>query len=411
MDLGKRKSFLLLCPLFLSIQPAMASRVDCSVQLQGCGYTVESARKATGKLVKSGVLPGRMVSREQLISALRALGAKRSPRCSRELELYEARKMMINDLQSESASTTGSESTGSPARRQSDADDSEEPDSPIEGDQESAPLSSEVQTQPLDGLAQITDADTSRIRRTSETPPRVSIYDVIATTFGMKNPHDSWLSLCREHNEVLGLTENFKFPGRGQRDTPVTDAKGIVQIIMLLPSRAAAPIRAKAADVLVRYLGGDSSLVPEIQANRERQEHLAQEQPDHPARIFGEAVESRVPPSPICFNEAPRMRGASHHYILRSQAYPGLFKTGSSKDPQQRLQSEERRHSGQLKLVLHGYLVQRGRAGTSGTPLSAAAAARRVAHPRHGVPHNKLSRDCRCSQSRPCKPSLGSSIR
>ena len=46
----------------------------------------------------------------------------------------------------------------------------------------------------------------------------------------------------------------FKFPGRGQRDTPVTDAEGIIQIIMLLPGRAAAIARQSAANVVVRYL-------------------------------------------------------------------------------------------------------------------------------------------------------------
>ena len=35
------------------------------------------------------------------------------------------------------------------------------------------------------------------------------------------------------HPEVKAICFDFKFPGRGQRDTPVTDAKGIVEIIML----------------------------------------------------------------------------------------------------------------------------------------------------------------------------------
>ena len=78
----------------------------------------------------------------------------------------------------------------------------------------------------------------------------------------------------REAGNPLWVT--WKYPGERQQETPVADARGIVRIIMLLPCRAAAPVRAKAADVLVRYLGGDPSLVPEIAQNGTEQENLPQ---------------------------------------------------------------------------------------------------------------------------------------
>ena len=56
---------------------------------------------------------------------------------------------------------------------------------------------------------------------------------------------------------------------------------------MLLPGRAAAIARQSAANVVVRYLGGDVSLVREIMANRQMQ---AQLEPEHPASIFGQSV-------------------------------------------------------------------------------------------------------------------------
>ena len=37
---------------------------------------------------------------------------------------------------------------------------------------------------------------------------------------------------------------NFRFPGKGQRNTPVAPARGIVEIIMLLPGQQAARVRA-----------------------------------------------------------------------------------------------------------------------------------------------------------------------
>ena len=57
---------------------------------------------------------------------------------------------------------------------------------------------------------------------------------------------------------------------------------------MILPGRAG-QARKAAADVMFRYLGGDPSLVKEIAANRLAQEQLDE---DHPARIFGQTVES-----------------------------------------------------------------------------------------------------------------------
>ena len=85
---------------------------------------------------------------------------------------------------------------------------------------------------------------------------------------------------------------HLKFAGRGQRDTPMTDAKGIIDIIMLLPGQQAARVRRQAAELLVRYLGGDLSLVDEVCAIRGFQEVLAASRPEDPRRVFGEAVEA-----------------------------------------------------------------------------------------------------------------------
>jgi hypothetical protein len=87
---------------------------------------------------------------------------------------------------------------------------------------------------------------------------------------------------------------NFKFSGRGQKETPVTDARGIVDIIMVLPGKAAASVRRQASNVLVRYLGGDPTLVEEIAANRFAQEELSETDPNNCFRIFGQTIESEA---------------------------------------------------------------------------------------------------------------------
>jgi hypothetical protein len=87
----------------------------------------------------------------------------------------------------------------------------------------------------------------------------------------------------------LGL---FKFPGRRQRETPVANIRGAVELVLLLPGHHAARIRRQAASLLVRYLGGDGSLVDEVCRLRGFQEELAVQNPEDPRRIFGEAVEA-----------------------------------------------------------------------------------------------------------------------
>ena len=141
-------------------------------------------------------------------------------------------------------------------------------------------------------FAQLDAAALGQIRKTTEDPPRVSIYDLIGCITGQSGPNSKhyWDRLVSAHPEVCADGTNLhKFHGSGQRDTPVTDARGAVEIIMLLPGRAAASFRKEAAGVVVRFLGGDLTLVEEIAANRLAQEQL----PDsHPARLFGQAVES-----------------------------------------------------------------------------------------------------------------------
>ena len=64
----------------------------------------------------------------------------------------------------------------------------------------------------------------------------------------------------------------------------------MVEIIWALPGNA--EFRRNCAQIAVRYLGGDETLVEEIRTNRRAQACLAQTQPDHPARVFGQVVDN-----------------------------------------------------------------------------------------------------------------------
>ncbi|GAQ92824.1 hypothetical protein KFL_011570020 [Klebsormidium nitens] len=115
---------------------------------------------------------------------------------------------------------------------------------------------------------------------------------LVADFFGIEGPKvvDEFKHLII-HGEGLVVFPryNYQFEGTGQRPTSVTCARGLGTIINLLPGKRAAQFRLKCADVVVRYFGGDETLVGEIRLNREAQSQLPKE---HPSRVFGEIVEA-----------------------------------------------------------------------------------------------------------------------
>lgn len=145
-------------------------------------------------------------------------------------------------------------------------------------------------------LMELTDGTVNQIRKTAEDPPRISVYDVLQLVTGCSanNCNPTFQRLVQNFPDVHSACSNFKFSGRGQKETPVTDARGIVDIIMVLPGKAAASVRRQASNVLVRYLGGDPTLVEEIAANRFAQEELSETDPNNCFRIFGQTIESEA---------------------------------------------------------------------------------------------------------------------
>ena len=134
-------------------------------------------------------------------------------------------------------------------------------------------------------LNSITDSSVRHIRKTAEQPPRISVLDVIGIVTGHSPTSCSHTlqNLSRNYPEVGCKLTNFRFSGRGQRDTHVADAYVITEIVMILPGRAAASVRKPAPSVLVRFLGGDLSMVDEIAQNNLDQHHLDEDEP----RSFG----------------------------------------------------------------------------------------------------------------------------
>ena len=93
----------------------------------------------------------------------------------------------------------------------------------------------------------------------------------------------------------------------GDYDTPVATVAEMVQTIWQLPGTA--EFRRNCAKLTVRYLGGDETLMDEIRTNRAAQEELAERNPAHPARVFGEAVEATAQtPTPSSELQAQQTR-------------------------------------------------------------------------------------------------------
>ena len=83
---------------------------------------------------------------------------------------------------------------------------------------------------------------------------------------------------------------------QGREKVSVSDLYGAVELALWLPGILAAQVRFEAARTLVRCLGGDVTMAEEIIANREKQEALRVNEPQHAARAFGEQVESELGP-------------------------------------------------------------------------------------------------------------------
>ena len=152
-------------------------------------------------------------------------------------------------------------------------------------------------------LAKLVGMQAICIRKTDELPPRVSVIDVAVVVTGHDANYASEAvrnirKKCSDIHDRIG--DHTFLDARGRKcgkNIPVTDVSGIVEIIMLLPGEQAAQVRRQAAELLVRYLGGDLAIISEINAIRIYQKQLADEEPKNPRRLFGEVVEATVDPS------------------------------------------------------------------------------------------------------------------
>ena len=101
------------------------------------------------------------------------------------------------------------------------------------------------------------------IRISAEGQP--SVFDMIKVLGGQKDPHRTWDRLIESHSEVPLFCRNLKFPGPGQRETPVAkDKEAAYYILGLLPGAVGKKYREDAAKVFVQALDDPAGLVERL---------------------------------------------------------------------------------------------------------------------------------------------------
>jgi hypothetical protein len=97
--------------------------------------------------------------------------------------------------------------------------------------------------------------DDFKIRKTDDTPPRISVHDLIKVVTG-QNHRMIWDRLKKMHPEIKKLETTYKFPGRGQNETPVIEECNIKKIVDLCIAGSRMTLDHK------RKICGDCTFVP-----------------------------------------------------------------------------------------------------------------------------------------------------
>jgi hypothetical protein len=114
----------------------------------------------------------------------------------------------------------------------------------------------------------------------------ISVFDFIKVVGGQKDQYSTWNRLIIEHKqEIQAFCQDHQFQ-KGKKKTPVINVQGMVKLLFWLPGEMAKQFRSKSAETMIRYLGGDLTLIDEIKMID--QEH--QDNPNNIAQVFREEI-------------------------------------------------------------------------------------------------------------------------
>ena len=120
-----------------------------------------------------------------------------------------------------------------------------------------------------------------------------SDFDGIAMMLGC-DPEDSAVRhaherMIQQYPELTGpkrvngllIPQTYQFEGAGERQTPVSEIRGYVEMLLLVPGNRAAAFRRTVVEVFVRLYGGDTVMVNEIWAAHLHQSQLPASSPSN----------------------------------------------------------------------------------------------------------------------------------
>jgi hypothetical protein len=129
-----------------------------------------------------------------------------------------------------------------------------------------------------------------KVRVKHGSPNKIAIIDTIMAIRGVtrKAAQIQWVKLMKKHT----LTFEGVPLSNGGSPVPMTSLDHLIVIISKLKGPIAEYFALQGAQSFARIQGGDTTLHAEIDANNAEQQRLSVEDPSHPARQFGEYVES-----------------------------------------------------------------------------------------------------------------------
>lgn len=98
-----------------------------------------------------------------------------------------------------------------------------------------------------------------------------SVFDVVKMVLRCDSSSSNTVfsRLKEDFPQLKSGCTRIRINGKGQL-TPVADAKTLIQIVMLLPGKASAKFRWDSAGTVCRVMGGDKTLLEEIQQNDQK---------------------------------------------------------------------------------------------------------------------------------------------
>ena len=90
-------------------------------------------------------------------------------------------------------------------------------------------------------LANLLGLRVLQVRKTRESPPRISAIDVAIAVSGKcaKSASKDIAVVKERYPEMQESLKDYKFRGKRQRPTPVCDARGVAELVLLLPGQHA----------------------------------------------------------------------------------------------------------------------------------------------------------------------------